>query len=398
MPFQNSINANQQGTQYLSSVGVWSGLDGGASTQVLTSNGTGVAPSFQALPASSITIAGDTGSISGSSLTIYALNSTEESGSSVLFSNSGTTSTFKLTDARFNTMLGKNCGNSTLSSGVGGGHTAVGNAALKSLVNTSGGNSAFGQGALALLTTGQGNVAIGSSALGNLITGSLNHAFGNGAGLNYVGAESSNLLFRHSGFLGESNVIRIGQQGSSSGEQDECFIAGIIGVTTSNTQMVTIDSSTTQLGVVAPGQIPGTTTNDNASAGNVGEYISASKGAGATVALTSTVTADVLSISLTAGDWDVSGNVLFSLAAGTTVTAQQGGISLTSATLPAGGLSNDRSGFSGMTATADYASQQTLGVVRVSIASTTTVYLVARAEFAVSTMDAYGFIGARRAR
>jgi len=43
----NSVNANQQGTQYLSSLGVWSGIDGGSSGDVLTSNGTGVAPSFQ---------------------------------------------------------------------------------------------------------------------------------------------------------------------------------------------------------------------------------------------------------------------------------------------------------------------------------------------------------------
>lgn len=48
MSFQNTINANQQGTQYFSTAGAWVGVDGGAAGQILTSNGTGLAPSFQA--------------------------------------------------------------------------------------------------------------------------------------------------------------------------------------------------------------------------------------------------------------------------------------------------------------------------------------------------------------
>lgn len=43
----NSVNAPQQGVQYQSSSGAWSGLDGSTSGKVLTSNGTGSAPSFQ---------------------------------------------------------------------------------------------------------------------------------------------------------------------------------------------------------------------------------------------------------------------------------------------------------------------------------------------------------------
>lgn len=52
MAFNNAIDAKQQGTQYLSTTGQWSGMDGGAAGQILTSNGTGVAPSFQASGAS----------------------------------------------------------------------------------------------------------------------------------------------------------------------------------------------------------------------------------------------------------------------------------------------------------------------------------------------------------
>jgi hypothetical protein len=47
MAFENAVGASQQGTQYLSTPGVWTGLDAGVAGRVLTSNGTGVAPSFQ---------------------------------------------------------------------------------------------------------------------------------------------------------------------------------------------------------------------------------------------------------------------------------------------------------------------------------------------------------------
>lgn len=43
----NAVNAIQQGIQYQNTAGAWSGLDGGTAGQVLTSNGTGVASSFQ---------------------------------------------------------------------------------------------------------------------------------------------------------------------------------------------------------------------------------------------------------------------------------------------------------------------------------------------------------------
>ena len=51
MSFNNAVNAKQQGTQYLSTAGAWAGVDGGSAGNVLTSNGTGVAPSFQAASA-----------------------------------------------------------------------------------------------------------------------------------------------------------------------------------------------------------------------------------------------------------------------------------------------------------------------------------------------------------
>jgi len=82
--------------------------------------------------------------------------------------------------------------------------------------------------------------------------------------------------------------------------------------------------------------ILGTITNDLAAAGNVGEVVSSFVVIGSPVSLTTNVAANITSISLTAGDWDVQGNVNF---AGTsaTITALTGGISVTSATLPIDG-------------------------------------------------------------
>ncbi|HXC05149.1 MAG TPA: hypothetical protein VNZ86_10390, partial [Bacteroidia bacterium] len=48
-----------------------------------------------------------------------------------------------------------------------------------------------------------------------------------------------------------NNTIRVGTQGSGSGQQNKCFIAGIASVSVSNVNFVTINTSTGQLGSVA---------------------------------------------------------------------------------------------------------------------------------------------------
>jgi hypothetical protein len=149
---------------------------------------------------------------------------------------------------------------------------------------------------------------------------------------------------------------------------------------------------------VTPGQLPGTATNDNANAGNVGEYISSSVASGAAVALTSVTTANVTSISLPAGDWDVSAMGYFTGGASTTFNRGEISISTTSATenttpgqvgsFPAGGatvFNNDPVYIN-------------VGPARLSLSATTTVYMVAQASFGTSTCSAYGLLRARRVR
>lgn len=137
--------------------------------------------------------------------------------------------------------------------------------------------------------------------------------------------------------------------------------------------------------------IGGTTTNDGAAAGMVGEYITAT---GSSVPLTNGVAANITSISLTAGDWEVVGSLNFSPAGTTTVSGLNGGISIVSATLPSS------PNFTSLSLSYPTGVGQNIPVPsqRVTIGSTTTVYLVAMAGFGVSTMASTGVIRARRVR
>lgn len=307
----------------------------GSTGQILTSNGAGMAPSFQAAGSSAITINGDVGSITGSTLTFTG------GSSGAVFTGSMTTMTesfnfLALPDTNaggtigyisfggnkyihdfgtLNTFIGQGSGNFTLSGAAGnvglgyltlsslttgGFNVALGIGALSSIdsgVNNvaigatamqtgddasnsvaigyqalnvldaaddnvavgsgamvanidSPANIAIGFAAINTMTTGNGlNIGIGNSVLTLLDSGQSNIAIGNEAGANYNTTESSNIVIGNEGVNADNNTIRIGTQGTGVGEQDACFIAGIVGVTTSNSQMVTIDSTTGELGV-----------------------------------------------------------------------------------------------------------------------------------------------------
>lgn len=143
----------------------------------------------------------------------------------------------------------------------------------------------------------------------------------------------------------------------------------------------------------------GTTTNDSAAVGIIGEYVSSSVAFASAVTLTTLTDAAVTSISLTAGDWDVAGNVLFLPGAATSITSMAAATNTSVAlpTAPGAGSSVSQTQ-AAFVAGAGSQFGFAVGTRRISLASTTTVYLVASAIFTVSTMKAYGFIGARRAR
>lgn len=144
----------------------------------------------------------------------------------------------------------------------------------------------------------------------------------------------------------------------------------------------------------SPGQIPGTTTNDNACAGCVGEF---QTNAGTTVSITSGLSTGtvIASKSLTAGDWECSGNGIFNPAGTTTTTFEAiwTGTSSTLTVVPAGGLTYiNRAAVNG---TADMLAA---APERYSLSGTTTINLYMAAAFAVSTMTGTATIRCWRRR
>ena len=140
----------------------------------------------------------------------------------------------------------------------------------------------------------------------------------------------------------------------------------------------------------------GTATNDDAAAGVIGEVATCSLVSGSATALSTGTTKDICSVSLTAGDWDVTGIAGFTPAATTTVNVMQYGFTTTSATLNVaanvGQYSPNGAVFGG------YVHSLTVPTARMSLASTTTVYLAEMSTFGTSTMAGWGYLKARRVR
>lgn len=229
---------------------------------------------------------------------VITFNAISQAGSTVFFSGSGSTVRLNVSDASHNTFIGQQSGNAatvgSYNTGLGyqvmstavlsPDNSAFGATALKNLVS-GGQNTAVGSTVMQNLQTGDANVGVGVNALfdanganrntaigtaanadcsvgsnntmvgwqsGRLVTsGSFNSYFGSSAGGNTTFTDSNNIMIGNIGSIGDNNKIIIGTQGGGPGQQNTCFIAGIVGVTTANSQMVTVNSSTGQLGAQA---------------------------------------------------------------------------------------------------------------------------------------------------
>lgn len=208
------------------------------------------------------TIAGDTGSITGANVTIFANNATENSGATVRFVNSGTTSTLNVTDTSFNTFIGRTCGNSTLTGSLNVGlgaslnvlttgveNTAIG-ASLLSSLQAGSDNVAVGNGANNLVN-GSNNVLIGNTLITNLVNGSRNVVIGFESGVGLTTNDSNNIIILNSGLAGDNNTIRIGDT------QTKNFQRGITGVTVAASAPVAVASTgqLSSLGFGTAGQV-----------------------------------------------------------------------------------------------------------------------------------------------
>lgn len=145
--------------------------------------------------------------------------------------------------------------------------------------------------------------------------------------------------------------------------------------------------------------IAGTTTNDNAASGYVGQQVISTVASASAVSLTTATPANVTSISLPAGDWEVSGTVIRSLGATTSITQLITSVSTTSATASSATAGDGTFQIFSTAAEVPAANvSQVIPPVRLSLASTTTVYLVASDTFTVSTNAVFGTLRARRVR
>jgi hypothetical protein len=125
----------------------------------------------------------------------------------------------------------------------------------------------------------------------------------------------------------------------------------------------------------------GVVDGSDAVAGDIGEYMTAS---GSGVALATGALATIATITLTAGDWDVTGNVGFTAAAGTHAyfgVGLDGLDTLTTATFPTTAINQSMN-----TSTRRY-----------NVTGSTAVHLVAQAVF-TATVTASGTVSARRMR
>lgn len=249
----------------------------GTSGNILTSDGTNFLSS--AFPTRVTTINGDSGSITGATVSIISNLAANAAGATVKFTNSSTTSTLSLVNASDTITIGRVAGNATMTGtqnvGIGtacfnsltsGGNNAalgfisqqfcstgiqnvsVGYSALHTN-STGNSNTAIGYQALSGLTAADSNTSVGSGTLQALLTGTSNIAIGVLGGSNYTSSESSNILIGHAGIVGESNVMRIGTNGVGINQISSTYIAGITGVTVTGTAVLC--STAGQLGTIA---------------------------------------------------------------------------------------------------------------------------------------------------
>lgn len=148
---------------------------------------------------------------------------------------------------------------------------------------------------------------------------------------------------------------------------------------------------------VTPGPILGITNGSNACVGCVGEVIESTVLAGSAVSLTNNVAANVTTISLTPGDWEVTGYVALTLNAATVTSQIISWVSATSATVPtfpnSGGMY-----YANYSASTAQWSGANVGPMRFNVTTTTTVYLSEYVSFITNTAAAYGYIKAIRIR
>jgi hypothetical protein len=140
------------------------------------------------------------------------------------------------------------------------------------------------------------------------------------------------------------------------------------------------------------GGIIGTTAADSAAAGFVGQIMTSNIASGSPVSVSNSTAFNLTSLNLTAGDWDVYGNIYYAVSV-TAVANMYAWCSLTSASMPDNSLVSVL-----YPASLENSGGLNAPFFRVNVSTTTTVYLSGYSVFSGSTVNASGTLTARRAR
>jgi hypothetical protein len=203
-------------------------------------------------------------------LNIIAGNSALNCGSTVEFTGSGNTVLLNVSNLTSNnTIIGAASGNLAISGthsvGLGIGVLPALTSGVQNLcladasgqaMTTGSRNVLAGTSSGAAMTSSSECVGIGNGSLVSLVSGSENLALGYLSGSQYTSSESNNICIANLGTTGESNVIRIGTQGSGAGQQNTAFMAGIYGVTPTGSPIPVVINPSGQLGTGGTTPVP----------------------------------------------------------------------------------------------------------------------------------------------
>src|SRR5215469_789721 len=152
-----------------------------------------------------------------------------------------------------------------------------------------------------------------------------------------------------------------------------------------------ITRNTVTLSLMREGVLDGS----NAAPGQIGEYVFDNRTTASFLGITSGVSTDLASISLSPGDWDVQGGVYFQGSSSSGSDDLRAWVNTVSATQPTG----DNGGLAIMSTTSGgLVNMLPVPPIRASGTVTTVVYLGCNATYGSGTMQAKGFVRARRMR